>query len=279
MDQVCQQQGNQSNNQPKIIENEELFSYRRINVPGLPISSLRTNCKGDKKRLEIGLISDRKLSDVPNFDSMFSAVNSKFHQQKNSIGDIPQPQSQAPKMEPQAKRNLRMIEKLESDKLCLKIYMSEEDSNQIIFTGISKEQLQSPTQNKKELIQKLQKLFENNITQTNESKSFTERSLSISKIQEYEQNAPANITKDLEILENELNCQVINEQQYSNSNIYKPYPLSQQNLTLNLRQKQKSSKISSQTINGPSYQQRNSEYKCMNKIKTNAKSLHVTCHS
>lgn len=44
-------------------------------------------------------------------------------------------------MEPKVKRNLRMIEKLESDKLCLKIYMSEEDSNQIIFTGISKEKL------------------------------------------------------------------------------------------------------------------------------------------
>lgn len=30
-------------------------------------------------------------------------------------------------MEPPVKRNLKMIEKLESDKLCLKIYISEED--------------------------------------------------------------------------------------------------------------------------------------------------------
>ncbi|CAD8144807.1 unnamed protein product [Paramecium octaurelia] len=279
MDQVCKQQGNHSYIQPKIIENEEVFSYRRINVPGLPISSLRSSCKGDKKRLEIGLISDRKLSDIPNFDKMFSPGNSKFHQQKNSIGDLPQPQSQAPKIEPQAKRNLRMIEKLESDKLCLKIYMSEEDSNQIIFTGISKEQLSSPTQNKKELIQKLQQLFENSINQTNESKSFTERSLFISKIQECEQNASNNITKDLEILENELNSKDNKEKQYSNQKIYKPYPLGQQNLTVNLRKKQMSSKISSQTINSPQYSQRNSIQKCMNKIKSNTKSLHVTCHS
>ncbi|CAD8137487.1 unnamed protein product [Paramecium octaurelia] len=317
MDQVCQLLRNQTRNIQNIEGNKESLSYRRINSPGLPNSSLRSSCKGDKKRLEIGLITDRKLSESPNFDRMFSTGNFKLQQQKNSVVDIPQPQSQVPKMEPPVKRNLKMIEKLESDKLCLKIYISEEDQNQLIFTGISKEKLQSPKQNKKALIKNLQQLFQkgikdqnkymkleslekhvnlenpqyyglvknnnNNssgrvITQNNESKSNLDRSLSISTIQEYKSNTSSKINKDIEALEFGTNKQKNQQQNHSNSKFQKAQPLGSYNLTINLKQKQKDSKTSSQNKKGPSpsfSQQRNSQQKCINKMKSNAKSLHV----
>ncbi|CAD8059681.1 unnamed protein product [Paramecium sonneborni] len=318
MDQVCQQKRNPIKNQQSIGGNKELLSYKRINSPGLPNSSLRTSCKVDKKRLEIGLITDRKLSESPNFDRMFSTGNFKMLKQKNSVIDIPQQLSQIPKIEPKMKRNFKMIEKLESDKLCLKIYISEEDQNQLIFTGISKEKLQSPNQNKKALIKNLRQLFLNDIaednhymkqeslqqknincedqlyygllknnhsnsnkriyTQTNESKSNQDRSLSISTIQEYKSNISSKIKKDIEILDRGLNRQRKNQEQNSNSRFQKSQPLSQYNLTINLKCKQKGCIISSQNkkASSPSFSyQRNSQQKCINKQKSNIKSLQV----
>ena len=43
---------------------------------------------------------------------------------------------------------MKMIDKIESDKVSVEIFMSEQDENSLIFTGITKRILPSPEENK-----------------------------------------------------------------------------------------------------------------------------------
>lgn len=51
------------------------------------------------------------------------------------------------------------MEKLETDKLSLEIFMSERDENSLVFTGITKRKVQSSEENKKIILNHLQELF------------------------------------------------------------------------------------------------------------------------
>lgn len=57
------------------------------------------------------------------------------------------------------RKSMKMIDKLETDKLSLEIFMSDKDENSLIFTGITKRKVQSPEENKKMIMDNLQELF------------------------------------------------------------------------------------------------------------------------
>lgn len=74
---------------------------------------------------------------------------------------IPEPEHFVPVMQPKPnlRNHMQMVDKLETDKLCVEIFMSERDENSLIFTGITKKKLQSPQDNKKIILDNLQELF------------------------------------------------------------------------------------------------------------------------
>ncbi|CAD8053599.1 unnamed protein product [Paramecium sonneborni] len=311
MSSVCQQYMIHSTHRSIPSNKNELGSFQRVNSPGLPNSSLRSSFRGDKKKLEIGLITDRKLSESPKLINMISTENLRNLKRNDSIVETPQPQIQPPQMEILQKQKFKMIEKLESDRLCLKIYMSEENKNQIMFTGISKE-IMASEQNKKDILQNLQQLFELGIerqnqyikleslekhlnlecqqyygingkklynsnkriaTQTNDTKSIFDRSLSLSTIKDSKSNITNNIKKDIELIEQGI-------QKYkmqSKSKTKQKQPFGQHNCTNSI--KSKSSVCKSPLLKGatsPSCKsQRKNDQRQANKVKFNTKSMHT----
>ncbi|CAD8132777.1 unnamed protein product [Paramecium octaurelia] len=310
MSQVCQQ-----NLIPSILNSYasnryELGSFQRVNSPGLPNSSLRTSCKGDKKKLEIGLITDRKLSESPSLRKAISTENFRMLKRNDSIVETPQPWAQPPQMEHLTKKNFKLIDRLESDQLCIKIYMSEENQNQILFTGISNE-MKASEQNKKDILQNLQQLFKVGIegqnkyikleslekdlnldnqkyyginakklynsskriaTQGNDTKSIFDRSLSISTIKDSKSITSNKIKKDIEIIEQGILKYKLNAKNKSNSK----QPFGQYNSTATLKTKRNGCKSPLLSATSPSSKtQRKTDQRSANKVKFNTKSMHA----
>ncbi|CAK85411.1 unnamed protein product (macronuclear) [Paramecium tetraurelia] len=289
----------------------ELSSFRRVNSPGLPNSSLRTSFKSDNKKLEIGLITDRKPSQSPELNKAISPEKQKISKRNDSIFETSEPQAQPFQMVEFLNKNLKMIEKIESDKLCLNIYISENDKNQIVFTGMSKEKAASE-ENKKEILQNLQQLFKSGMerqneyirlesleqqfnlenhkyygintknvassnkriaTQINDNKSIFDRSLSISSIKDLKSYSSNKIQKDIEIIEQGI--MKYKMQQKTKSKQQQPF--GQHNCTNTL--KSKSSVCKSpllRTAASPSCKsQRKTDSRVTNKAKINTKSMHA----
>ncbi|CAD8140018.1 unnamed protein product [Paramecium pentaurelia] len=310
MSQVCQQNLIHSSHNSNRSNRNELGSFQRVNSPGLPNSSLRTSCKGDKKKLEIGLITDRKLSESPQLSKAISTENFRMLKRNDSIVETPKPQAQPPQMEYLIKKNFKMIDKLESDELCLKIYMSEENQNQIMFTGISKEKTASE-QNKKEILQNLQQLFKIGIegqnkyikleslekhlnldnqnyygintktlynsnrriaTQANETKSIFDRSLSISTIKDSKSMTSNKIKKDIEMIEQGILKYKMN----AKTKPKQKQPFGQHNSVATLKSKGSVCKSPLLSATSPSNKsQRKTDQRSANKVKFNTKSMHV----
>ncbi|CAD8061525.1 unnamed protein product [Paramecium sonneborni] len=308
---VCQQYMIHSNHSSIPSNRNNLGSFQRINSPGLPNSSLRSSCRGDKKKLEIGLITDRKLSESPKLNNLISTENFRNLKRNDSIVETPQPQVQPPQMEFLLKKNYKMIEKLESDKLCLKIYMSEENKNQIMFTGISKEKMASE-QNKKDILQNLQQLFELGIerqnqyikleslekhlnldsqqfygintkklynsskriaTQTNDTKTIFDRSLSISTIKDSKSNISNKIKNDIELIEQGI----AKYKMQSKTKSKQKQPFGQHNYTNTIKSKNSfcKSPLLKDVTSPTCKSQRKNDLTVGNKGKFNTKSMHA----
>ncbi|CAD8043240.1 unnamed protein product [Paramecium primaurelia] len=292
----------------------ELGSFRRVNSPGLPNSSLRTSFRGDNKKLEIGLITDRKLNQSPDINKVISLEKVKISKRNDSIFEISQQQQQQAQpfqLIEFLNKNFKMIDKIESDKLCLNIYMSEEDQNQIIFTGISKEKMASE-QNKKEILQNLQQLFKSGIdkqdqyiklesleqqfnldnhkyygvntkkvfksnkriaTQINDNISIFDRSLSISSIKDFKSNSSNKIKKDIKIIEQGIMKYKMQQKTKSKQK----QPFGQHNCTNTLKCKSSlcKSPLLRDAVSPSCKSQRKTDERIANKAKINTKSMHA----
>ena len=64
-----------------------------MNSPGLPNSSFRFSCRRDKKKIEIGLVTEKKLSESPKLKRLLSTGDLRVHQSTNSFTEqeVPYP--------------------------------------------------------------------------------------------------------------------------------------------------------------------------------------------
>ncbi|CAD8154441.1 unnamed protein product [Paramecium octaurelia] len=193
MNTVCQQKTATpcrfETTQSYLLEQSPKILYRRVNSPGLPDCSFRRSHKSsvDKRNyMTLGqmdiqqlLKPTRSLEESPEqklkpyYEKEEDALDHHQHsfnpQQYMSIKEDKeiqyeeQPFESPPKMEvfskPQLRKEMKMVDKIESDKVSLEIFMSEQDENSLIFTGITKKLLPSPEENKQILMQNLQQLF------------------------------------------------------------------------------------------------------------------------
>ncbi|CAD8091267.1 unnamed protein product [Paramecium sonneborni] len=205
MNTVCQQKTATScrfeTTQSYLLDQSPKIQYKRVNSPGLPDCSFRRSHKSsvDKRNyMTLGqmdiqqlLKPARSLEESPeqklkpfyikgeeiidHYQHSFNPQQYMGLKEDKEIQVEEQPYESPPKMEifqkPQQRRQLKMVDKIESDKVSVEIFMSEQDENSLIFTGITKRIVPSPEENKQILMQNLQQLF-TSIDKSTNSKKF-----------------------------------------------------------------------------------------------------------
>ncbi|CAD8175392.1 unnamed protein product [Paramecium octaurelia] len=204
MNTVCQQKTATpcrfETTQSYLLEQSPKIQYRRVNSPGLPDCSFRKSHKSsvDKRNyMTLGqmdiqqlLKPTRSLEESPeqklkcyyakeeetldHYQHSFNPQQYMSLKEDKEIQVEEKPFESPPKMEvfqkPQLRKQMKMVDKIESDKVSVEIFMSEQDENSLIFTGITKRILPSPEENKQILMQNLQQLFTSIDKSTNSNK-------------------------------------------------------------------------------------------------------------
>ncbi|CAD8079646.1 unnamed protein product [Paramecium sonneborni] len=204
MNTVCQQKTATpcrfETTQSYLLDQSPKIQYRRVNSPGLPDCSFRKSHKSsvDKRNyMTLGqmdiqqlLKPTRSLEESPEQklkpyyvkgEEMIDHHQHSFNPQQymslkedKEIQVEEKPYGSPPKMEvfqkPQQRKQMKMVDKIESDKVSVEIFMSEQDENSLIFTGITKRIVPSPEENKQILMQNLQQLFTSIDKSTNSNK-------------------------------------------------------------------------------------------------------------